>query len=92
MAPVAVNGVSHTNGTRTKGDAHPANGAHSRAPSSYSQKFNLAAHFIGGNHLEAAPSSSVKDFVTHNDGHSVITSVSFHSATSVCFCGLLTGL
>lgn len=83
MAPVAVNEVSHKNGTLTNGDAHPTNGAHSGASSSYAQKFKLAAHFIGGNHLEAAPPSSVKDFVTHHDGHSVITSVSSDLATSV---------
>lgn len=82
MAPVAVNEVSHTNGTLTNGDAHPTNGVHSRAPSYYAQKFNLAAHFIGRNHLEVAPPSSVKDFVTHHDGHSVITSVSSNPATS----------
>lgn len=39
-------------------------------------KYNLPSHFIGGNHLEAAAPSSVKDFVAHHEGHSVITSVS----------------
>lgn len=35
----------------------------------------IPSHFIGGNHLEAAPPSSVKDFVAQHDGHSVISSV-----------------
>lgn len=41
----------------------------------YSARHNLAAHFIGGNHLEAASPGPVKDFVAHHDGHTVITSV-----------------
>lgn len=81
MAPVAVDEGSHVNGTLTNGDAHPTNGTHQRAPSSYAQKFNLAAHFIGGNQLEAAPPGFVKDFVTNHDGHSVVTSVSTNQAT-----------
>ncbi|KAJ5815599.1 hypothetical protein N7474_007376 [Penicillium riverlandense] len=36
---------------------------------------DLPSHFIGGNSLEVAPPSTVKDFVANNDGHSVITSV-----------------
>lgn len=52
------------------------NGAHANGgPSSYSARFNLAPHFIGGNHLEAAPPSKVKDFVANHDGHTVITNV-----------------
>lgn len=81
MAPVAVNGASHTNGTLTNGEHPSTNVASSKPQSSYASKFNLPAHFIGGNHLDAAPPSSVKDFVANNDGHSVITSVSFHPAT-----------
>lgn len=42
-------------------------------------KYNLASHFIGGNHLDAAAPSSVKDFVAQHEGHSVITSVGFAS-------------
>ncbi|KAL4749249.1 hypothetical protein BDW72DRAFT_178697 [Aspergillus terricola var. indicus] len=38
-------------------------------------KHNLPSHFIGGNHLDAAAPSSVKDFVANHEGHSVITSV-----------------
>ncbi|PHH70340.1 hypothetical protein CDD82_7201 [Ophiocordyceps australis] len=42
---------------------------------SYAQKHKLADHFIGGNKLEKAPPSKVKDFVALNDGHTVITNV-----------------
>lgn len=38
-------------------------------------QYNLPSHFIGGNHLEAAAPSSVKDFVAKHGGHSVISSV-----------------
>ncbi|KAL9085172.1 MAG: hypothetical protein Q9165_007703 [Trypethelium subeluteriae] len=44
-------------------------------PSSHAAKYNLAPHFIGGNHLNAAPPSKVKDFVAAHDGHTVITNV-----------------
>ena len=80
MASLAVNGKPHTNGTVTNGDAHPTNGTRSRNPSSYAQKFDLPSHFIGGNHLDAAPAGTVKDFVASNDGHTVITNVSSPSA------------
>ncbi|KAM3067087.1 acetyl-coenzyme-A carboxylase, variant 2 [Clarireedia jacksonii] len=43
--------------------------------SSYAAKHNIADHFIGGNRLEDAPASKVKDFVAHHDGHTVITNV-----------------
>ncbi|KAL0472779.1 acetyl-CoA carboxylase [Neurospora intermedia] len=42
---------------------------------SYAAKHNLAPHFIGGNRLENAPPSKVKDFVASHDGHTVITNV-----------------
>ncbi|KAK3334548.1 acetyl-CoA carboxylase [Neurospora tetraspora] len=42
---------------------------------SYAAKHNLAPHFIGGNRLENAPASKVKDFVASHDGHTVITNV-----------------
>ncbi|RJE25161.1 acetyl-CoA carboxylase [Aspergillus sclerotialis] len=38
-------------------------------------RYNLPSHFIGGNRLEVAAPSNVKDFVAKNDGHSVISSV-----------------
>ena len=43
--------------------------------SSYAAKHNLADHFIGGNRLENAAPSKVKDFVASHDGHTVITNV-----------------
>ena len=42
----------------------------------YAGKFDLPAHFIGGNVLAKAPPSKVKDFVAAQDGHTVITNVS----------------
>jgi acetyl-CoA carboxylase/biotin carboxylase 1 len=57
------------------GTPNGVNGAANGAPSSYAAKFNLAPHFIGGNHLHAAAPGKVKDFVAANDGHTVITSV-----------------
>lgn len=66
MAEVNGNGAKpHTNGT-----VPVMNGG-----SSYAAKFNLADHFIGGNKLENAPASAVKDFVASHDGHTVITNV-----------------
>lgn len=84
MVSLTVNGAPKTNGTLTNGDAHPAK-EHSRStnPSSYAAKFKIPAHFIGGNHLEAAAAGSVKDFVTNHDGHTVITSVSFPDTASL---------
>jgi acetyl-CoA carboxylase/biotin carboxylase 1 len=45
---------------------------------SYAEKYSIADHFIGGNRLENAPPSKVKDFVAQNDGHTVITNVRRH--------------
>ncbi|CAI4218074.1 unnamed protein product [Parascedosporium putredinis] len=42
---------------------------------SYAEKHNVADHFIGGNRLDNAPASKVKEFVTEHDGHTVITNV-----------------
>lgn len=75
MASPAVNGTGKPNGVLTNGDAHPAKGVQSRAQSSYAAKFNIHPHFIGGNHLAAAPAGAVKDFVAKNDGHTVISNV-----------------
>lgn len=49
---------------------------HTNGSASYAEKFSIADHFIGGNKLENAPASKVKDFVAQNDGHTVITNVS----------------
>ena len=57
------------------GGAQKVNGTNGY-PSSYAAKFDLPPHFIGGNELSKAPPSKVKDFVTANDGHTVITNVS----------------
>lgn len=43
--------------------------------SSLAAKYDLPSHFIGGNALDLAPPSRVKDFVAAHGGHSVITSV-----------------
>ncbi|KAJ9659094.1 acetyl-coenzyme-A carboxylase [Coniosporium apollinis] len=45
------------------------------SPSSNAAKYNLAPHFIGGNHLDVAPPGKVKEFVAANGGHTVITNV-----------------
>ncbi|EMC93743.1 hypothetical protein BAUCODRAFT_36199 [Baudoinia panamericana UAMH 10762] len=63
----AVGGAPKVNGVKTNG----ANGY----PSSYSAKYQLASHFIGGNELSKAAPSKVKDFVAAHDGHTVISSV-----------------
>ncbi|KXT08481.1 hypothetical protein AC579_4424 [Pseudocercospora musae] len=57
------------------GGAAKASGHSNGYPSSYSAKYNLAPHFIGGNALDKAPPSKVKDFVAAHDGHTVITNV-----------------
>ncbi|KAH8696039.1 putative acetyl-CoA carboxylase [Talaromyces proteolyticus] len=56
--------MSPTNGVKTNGHGN-----------SFAAKHNIPSHFIGGNRLDLAPPSKVKDFVAAHDGHSVITSV-----------------
>lgn len=63
--------VNGTNGATT-------NGTHS----SWQARHEVPPHFIGGNDLDAAPASAVKDFVQNCDGHSVITSVSTKPVTN----------
>lgn len=58
------------------GGAPATNGHANGFPSRMAAKYNLAPHFIGGNALDKAPPSKVKDFVTAHDGHTVITNVS----------------
>ncbi|KAI0901591.1 acetyl-CoA carboxylase [Annulohypoxylon nitens] len=41
----------------------------------YAEKHKLPEHFIGGNKLENAPPSKVKDFVASHDGHTVISNI-----------------
>lgn len=67
------NGTPHVNGTVHQTDGQVKN------MSSYAAKHKLPAHFIGGNHLAAAPAGSVKDFIASSDGHTVITSVSLRT-------------
>ena len=59
------------------GGAAKVNGQPNGHPSSYSANYDLAPHFIGGNELSKASPSKVKDYVASNDGHTVITNVSF---------------
>lgn len=49
---------------------------YSNGKATYSELRKVADHFIGGNKLDNAPESKVKDFVANNDGHTVITNVS----------------
>ncbi|KAI1867775.1 uncharacterized protein JN550_006916 [Neoarthrinium moseri] len=53
----------------------PVNGAQANGKASYAEKHHIADHFIGGNKLENAPPSNVKDFVAAHDGHTVISNV-----------------
>ena len=47
----------------------------SNGKASYAEKHRLPEHFIGGNRLENAAASKIKDFVASHDGHTVITNV-----------------
>ena len=44
----------------------------------YAELHQIADHFIGGNKVENAKDSKVKDFVIANNGHTVITNVSIY--------------
>jgi acetyl-CoA carboxylase/biotin carboxylase 1 len=66
MAEINGNG----NGVKANGIVPIMNGT-----ASYAAKHKLADHFIGGNRLENAAPSRVKDFVANHDGHTVITNV-----------------
>jgi len=55
--------------------ASQANGHANGQPSSYAARYNLAPHFVGGNHVSQAVPSKLKDFVVAHDGHTVIGSV-----------------
>lgn len=65
--PSQLNGHGAANGNRT---VPVANGK-----ASWAEKHKVADHFIGGNRLENASPSKVKDFVAAHDGHTVITNV-----------------
>lgn len=65
----------------------PRNGVvvpQSNGKASYAELNKVADHFIGGNKLENAPDSKVKDFVAENDGHTVITNVSSAPRNVAC--------
>jgi acetyl-CoA carboxylase / biotin carboxylase 1 len=74
----ASNGTNGTNGTSSR--VIPV----TNGRASYAEKHKLADHFIGGNRLENAPSSKVKDFVANHDGHTVITNVCASLAARIC--------
>jgi len=61
-----INGVAAANRTVPVSNGKPT----------WAEKHKVADHFIGGNRLENAPPSKVKDFVATHDGHTVITNVS----------------
>lgn len=62
-----LNGRGVPNGNRTV--------PHVNGKATYSEKNKVPEHFIGGNRLDNAPASKVKDFVASHDGHTVITNV-----------------
>ena len=66
--------------------ANGASAPHSNGKASYAEKHNIASHFIGGNQLENARPSKVKDFVAANDGHTVITNVGAESISQCPGC------
>lgn len=69
MTEITNNGAA--NGSGRNGVTVP----HVNGKATYAELHKVADHFIGGNKLENAPASKVKDFVTKNDGHTVITNV-----------------
>jgi len=73
-----TNGHSAANGARNGVVVPQSNGKQS-----YAEKHKIADHFIGGNRLQNAPPSKVKDFVASHDGHTVITNVRF--TQTCCF-------
>jgi acetyl-CoA carboxylase / biotin carboxylase 1 len=70
MTEITSNGAA--NGSGRNGVTVP----HVNGKATYAELHKVADHFIGGNKLENAPASKVKDFVAKNDGHTVITNVS----------------
>ncbi len=62
-----TNGTNGANGNRI--------GPVTNGKASYAEKHRVPDHYIGGNRLENAAPSKVKDFVAAHDGHTVITNV-----------------
>ncbi|KAL8321347.1 hypothetical protein RB597_007577 [Gaeumannomyces tritici] len=73
--------MSETNGSAPAANtSRQRNGSSVTVPApngkaSYAEKHRIADHFIGGNRLENAPPSKVKEWVAAHDGHTVITNV-----------------
>lgn len=74
MTEITGNGV---NGSHPSGRKNSVVVPHTNGKATYAELRKVADHFIGGNRLENAPESKVKDFVAANDGHTVITNVSY---------------
>lgn len=75
--------MTETNGTAAAANSsRQRNGANgvtvpvANGKATYAQRHKIADHFIGGNRLENAPPSKVKEWVAAHDGHTVITNVS----------------
>lgn len=64
---------------QTNGAGSAVNGSRTvpvtNGKASWAEKHKVHDHFIGGNRLDKAPASKVKDFVAAHDGHTVITNV-----------------
>ncbi|KAI1760675.1 acetyl-CoA carboxylase [Hypoxylon sp. FL1150] len=64
---------------QTNGTSPAVNGSRtvpvSNGKASWAEKHKVHDHFIGGNRLDKAPTSKVKDFVATHDGHTVITNI-----------------
>ncbi|TLD19570.1 hypothetical protein PspLS_09710 [Pyricularia sp. CBS 133598] len=74
--------MAETNGTAAAANSsRQRNGANgvtvpvANGKATYAQRHKIADHFIGGNRLENAPPSKVKEWVAAHDGHTVITNV-----------------
>lgn len=65
--------------TETTSNA-PRNGVVVPHKQTFAELHQIADHFIGGNRVENAKDSKVKDFVIANSGHTVITNVSIHQS------------
>lgn len=64
------NGHGAANGVNSNRTVPVTNGK-----ASYAEKHRIPEHYIGGNKLQNAAPSKVKDFVAAHDGHTVITNV-----------------
>ncbi len=67
--------MTEINGRGAASKAPNGAAAQTNGKASFSEKNKVADHFIGGNKLENAPESHVKDFVAAHGGHTVITNV-----------------